>query len=301
MNTNTDLLAKAFSVAKALPKRKSPIPSKSRSDDSFPLLKAHPDLCSFCQSEPAVVSIKKQITTEKMSFCLLHYYTTRACRSDPSKTLVLNDDEMKKQLPYIQELFSEAFMDLQKDIATESAKSFNRMMKCANDPLSILTDNAAKSKKKKAKLGGNQNDGGFLNHIQQKEIDLIDQQKKRIEVDEMFVTGSKSSSTSKITTAMSTEANPYKRRKCSTKSSWHLVLDPNRNTDSKIKLNHETDGNFCSTTCTCGSNNVTTLENISSRMNDVSKADIWGYKRDQDEVSSKYQCRSCGKIWNEVE
>jgi hypothetical protein len=208
---------------------------------------------------------------------------------------------MKRQLPYIQELFSEAFMGLQKDIAMESGKSFHRMMKCANDPLSILTDNAAKIfKKKKVKVGGNQNDGGFLNHVQQKEIDLIEQQKKRVQVDTMITAANESTTNLKQNTAVIVEgANPYKRRKYSTKSSWHLVLDPKRNVE--MNVNDPMDGKFSITICTCGSNNVTTLENISSRMNDVSKADIWGYKRDQDEVSSKYQCKNCGKIWNEIE
>jgi len=297
MNTNNDPLAAAISAAKALPKRKSPTLSNSYDKQSTPFLQSHPDLCSFCQSNPAVVSIKKKITTEMNSYCLLHYYTTRACRSDPSKTVVLNEEEMKQQLPNIQELFSEAFMDLQKDIATESGKSLSRMMKCANDPLSILTDNAARSKKKKMKVVGNHDDGGFLNHVQQKEIDLIEKQKKRIQVNEIFA--SKSELSSNINSEMGKEANPYKRRKCSTKSSWHLVLDPNRK--SEMEINDRIDGNFVSTICSCGSNNVTTLENISSRVNDVSKADIWGYKRDQDEVSSKYQCKSCDKIWNEIE
>lgn len=300
MNHDSDLLAKAFSAAKNLPKRKSPTPLKSHLDVPTPMSQANPHVCSFCMSEPAVVSIKKQITTETNSFCLLHYYTTRACRSDPSKTLVLNNDEMKRQLPYIQELFSEAFMDLQKDIAMESGKSFHRMMECANDPLSILTDNAAKIKKKKAKVGGNQNDGGFLNHIQQKEIDLIEQQKKRVQIDTPITEANESTTSFEKNSAVIVEGvNPYKRRKYSTKSSWHMVLDPKRNVE--MDVNELMDDKCSIAICTCGSNNVTTLENISSRMNDVSKADIWGYKRDQDEVSSRYQCEKCGKIWNEIE
>lgn len=96
------------------------------------------------------MDIRSQQQQQPEPFCLIHYYTTRACRIDPSQVVevIRNGDasneedsdrqesESKQQLPYMQKLFSEAFLELQKEIGEESARSFRET---SSDPLSILS------------------------------------------------------------------------------------------------------------------------------------------------------------------
>ena len=49
---------------------------------------------------------------------------------------------MEKQLPQVQEIFAEAFIELQKDISEESARSF-QLTATADDPLALLLDDRA--------------------------------------------------------------------------------------------------------------------------------------------------------------
>ena len=51
---------------------------------------------------------------------------------------------MEKQLPKVQELFAEAFIELQKDIGEESARAFQSVA-TAEDPLAILLGSTAPS------------------------------------------------------------------------------------------------------------------------------------------------------------
>lgn len=289
-----DPLAEAFSLAKAIPKRRNTADNANDLRDSTTSSKKlRADYCSFCQIEPAAVSVMKALTKDIQSFCLLHYYTTRACRTDPSKTTVVNEDEMKRQIPYIQELFSDAFTELQKEIAIESARSMNEMLKNTNDPLSILTDSAKPHRKKKFQ-SGKVDDGGFIKPVKQKEIELLEQQRK--------ITQQNSYNVKHLAkhTHAAEAPNPYKRRKVSTQSSWHLVLNPIKSTNEGKQ--DQVIFTKAGKSCSCGSIEVEMLENMSSRMTCASKADIWGCKRDQDDVSNtKYQCKSCGKIWNEID
>jgi hypothetical protein len=268
--------------------------------------------CCFCNDYKAVVSIKKSLTSK--SYCLLHYYTTKACRIDILKVHLIDDEiedkeEFDSQLPYVQELFSEAFTELQKDISTESAKSFQSMVERGNDPLSILMDapkrssqKASHKRKLKSSIAGNhmntENDGGFLRQLQTKELELMNQQTKRIQKSAMEsvqkVKGIHNHGKNNIN-----NSNLSKRRKTSSKSSWHLVLE--NKTKSLIDNKNTVDLTSDVATgviCSCGSKNVELCGNITSNSNAVSKADTWGYKRESD-ITVRYRCMNCNKSWNE--
>lgn len=286
---NANQLTTALEKAKGLPRRRSlphKIPPVSGACTSPPETLS----CSFCGTEAAAVSISKSISKTKHPMCLIHYYTTRSCRIDPQKVSVIDDDEVRKQLPYVQELFSEAFLELQNEIATECARSYNEMAKLGSDPLSILNDKRRKSgvvkpprmKKHKSKQGG-EHDGGYMMHIQQREIDLMEEQKRRNGDDHRL---------KEAILPDKNEVNPYKRRKVSAKSSWHLVL--NGETQSS-RVNSEI-VDF-KTKCTCGGDGLI-VGSTMSKNNDVAKAETWGTKRDNS-VSERYQCQQCGKIWNQ--
>ena len=268
--------------------------------------------CSFCNHNQAVVMIQKSFTSK--SYCLFHYYTTKACRIDTSKVRLLddnitisrdgeilnkerNDDEFNLQLPYAQEIFRDAFTELQREIANEASKSFQSMVARGNDPLSILMDQPKRELKSKKPEGvkklkndiDDSNEGGFILQLQSpKEKQLMEAQSQRIEL-------AARESVEKIE-----HVNLYKRRKTSSKSSWHLVLNDDKNKNNNInryKIDFASDV-VKGVTCSCGSQEIKSCGNITGRNNDVSKAETWGFKRDND-VSSRYQCLRCNKIWNE--
>lgn len=95
----------------------------------------------------AVVLIKNTLTTK--AYCLFHYYTSKAGRVPSEKVEFIQDDDtnqLNTQLPYVQELFTKAFTELQQDISLESNKSFQSMVARGTDPLSILTDHNTKKR-----------------------------------------------------------------------------------------------------------------------------------------------------------
>ena len=242
---------------------------------------------------------------------------------DPQKVSIINKDEVSAQLSYVQDLFSEAFTELQKEISMEAAKSFESMVERGSDPLSILKDPRRKTiarprpSNKKSTKDGNVNDGGFMKRVQSKEIELLEQQKKRISLSNGIgpvpVSGPDgldddgrsegNDRRARVSRAKPKESNPYKRRKISAKSSWNLVLNGNLKEnlreaeDDNQNSNKKTD--FFGVTCTCGGVS-SVFGNTTSRNNDVPKAETWGTKRDN-EIMTRYQCQSCGKIWNEEE
>lgn len=145
---------------------------------------------------------------------------------------------------------------------------------------------------------GNANDGGFMSHVQQKEVHLEQQQKQRTFEANSNISDKQGPRKKKVT-ALSNEVNPYKRRKMSGMSSWNKVLD------ESITFVPEGDNSFTDLTgifkgkCSCGGDAIM-FGNTTSRNNDVPKAEIWGTKQEK-EVSIRFQCKKCAKIWNEDE
>jgi len=306
--------------------------------------------CSFCNCTPAAISIKpkpsKGNPLHKPSprpqpppqlFCLLHYYTTRACRTDPSRVTPYGDGtEYTHQLEGVQTLFCESFMELQTEIAEESARSFRRTCK---DPLSILTSLTSSSNNKHKRRGNGgirrkrvtneeeENEGGYLPQVQSRERSLMEQQQQRIEhaavqgmtnatdeIDSNSTTPSNTdegrTSTSNPTrkrTVTATVPNIYKRRRAGG-NIWKDVLSGNskggKATSTATTKKQQPPGNndwSCAVTCGgCQGTNVEVLGSIVRRNNDVGKADIWGMAREND-VSTRYECSTCGLKWNEAD
>eukprot|EP00592_Proboscia_alata_P014226 CAMPEP_0194393486 /NCGR_PEP_ID=MMETSP0174-20130528/123320_1 /TAXON_ID=216777 /ORGANISM="Proboscia alata, Strain PI-D3" /LENGTH=155 /DNA_ID=CAMNT_0039189167 /DNA_START=36 /DNA_END=503 /DNA_ORIENTATION=- len=149
-------------------------------------------MCTFCQSSQSCIKIPPRpgtLTTK--SLCLMHYYTTRAIRgsSRNSKKSVggigtIIQPEFKKQLPSIQKLFSQAFVELKEEISEIiSRESMNKELAMkSSDPLGAMlnlgggsssapsgksarkkTFSARESEKNEAKHGG-----GFVKKIKRK-------------------------------------------------------------------------------------------------------------------------------------
>ncbi len=352
MNPTDDPLALALRAAKAIPKsarpnrlrRNSPLNREGQSrhsptsnNDHTKRKRVNEKICSFCGSEPAAVLVNKSLSQNKITLCLAHYYTTRSCRIDPRKVTILNESEVKNQLPFAQDLFSQAFTELQKEISIEAARSYHEMAQRTSDPLSILDDHANMTKtrtgignrkspslrpqkrNKRSSKAGAASDGGFMNHVQSREIDLMNRHQKLIDngnnnlvVASTTIGASTQNNNSKqelklqSVTPTKSRVNPCKRRKMSSKPTWNLILDQEANgLDLKESMIDSSESSSAlpqtyGITCSCGSDKVEMFGNITGRNNDVPKAETWGTKR-ENEVSTRYQCQRCGKIWTEEE
>lgn len=112
-------------------------PSRKRTRTEEP---PEDDICSFCGQVPAGVLVQMPVLYRRKRaptpFCLTCYYTTSAVRQDSSQYVsICNQDEVDSQLVPMQQLFSEAFIDLRKQLQEESDKAFS-MQK--SDPLALL-------------------------------------------------------------------------------------------------------------------------------------------------------------------
>ena len=97
--------------------------------------------CSFCFQVPAALSVQMPISYRKKResalYCLTCYYTTSVVRQDASKFVSIHSKEqLEAQLPPMQQLFSEAYVDLQKSLQEESSLAFS---KTESGPFSITT------------------------------------------------------------------------------------------------------------------------------------------------------------------
>ena len=122
--------------------------STSTSSSSAP-----PKPCNICKEESCIVIPS---IASSLHLCLLHYYTTGAHQRHPRSatipiaessrkrnfSLFVENQKIQHQLPKVQELFSEAFIDLEKEIREESARRFQSE---AEDPLAALLDSTAPS------------------------------------------------------------------------------------------------------------------------------------------------------------
>ena len=202
------------------------------------------------------------------AFCLLHYYTTRACRKINVKPLKTFQPMVEEHDCNIQDLFADAFISLQREIKEATARYDPK------DPLSLLDDaktTSFKSKESKDARPKLKFNGGFLPQITETERKLMEQHMK-------------SSVTAEV-------PNPYKRKKFPTSTIWHQTMNPTYSDAKKFdSLPQQVN------TCSCGSDSVVCDGNIIGRNAEGTKAEIWGSKQDAD-VIDRFRCLTCGNIF----
>jgi hypothetical protein len=269
--------------------------------------------CQFCQQSSAAVSIqlprlnpKKQPHPPK-SYCLSCYYTTSAIRTDTKHVSVVDQSQLDKQLPQTQLLFSQAFCELQQELAQESTRAFKVQKK---DPLAaLLSNNNNNTLKKQPKTtrapkpnnnnnksasarGDSANGGGFLQNIPLPER-LLRTQKQQAQLQAAQI----ARMNNQATTAAAS-SNIYQRRKSSKKSIWNMAMeDP----QTELADSHIIAQAANMPPCSCGSRDVHSFGNITSRNQDTSKGETWGMKDRGAEIVTRYQCNECGKTWMEEE
>ena len=278
-------------------------------------------LCNFCAKIPAALLVHLPVLGRKKRaatpYCLTCYYTTSAVRQDPEKYVaILDQEEHEKQLPAIQQLFSECFLELQQELTEESALAFQKQKR---DPLAMLSRGLVSSSKKRRKLVANKgqapdplkkkegraNDGGFLRDIGLPErLRKTQQEQAELQNEQLARMNQAASAARRASRSPTTPSSVNKRRKGSGKSIWNLAMDKGRDgklsTVSKNYKETNDDSTLLNVVCTCGSRDVRSFGNITSRNQEVRKGEIWGTDRGE-EVINRYQCNTCGRTWNEVE
>jgi transposase-like protein len=277
--------------------------------------------CCFCQRSPAAVTVQLSVAGKKMRvprlYCLGCYYTTSVVRQDPTKYVAVHDQsEVDKQLPAIQLLFSEVYLELQQELSTESAAAFS---KSKQDPLSMLNAGLYSGRKKRGSLAQKKppppkknkhanvmEEGGFMRNIPLPErLVRTQQQQAQLQASQIarMNRAAASPSASSFAGAAGAAPNVYQRRKSSTKSIWNLAMDPNYAVKAIEQVNRDKlqQANHHLPNCSCGSKDITSHGNVTSRNQDMSKGETWGSKDRSDDVIARYQCNSCGKMWNEEE
>jgi hypothetical protein len=281
---------------------KRPRPSEEASNDE-----ERSKTCQFCQQSSAAVSIqvprlnpKKQPHPPK-SYCLTCYYTTSAIRTDTKHVSVVDQSQLDEQLPQAQLLFSQAFCELQQELAQESTRAFKVQRK---DPLAALLSHNTTLKKqprttrapkpKSPSAGDAVHGGGFLQHIPLPER-LLRTQKQQAQLQAAQI--ARMNQQAPATSSAASSSSVYQRRKSSKKSIWNMAMeDPHTElADSHIIAE------VTMPPCSCGSRDVQSFGNITSRNQDTSKGETWGMKDRGGEIVARYQCNECGKTWMEEE
>ena len=210
-------------------------------------------------------------------FCLLHYYTTGVHNDTSSReqtsnkknqaaagsskknkktSLLVDNDRLNRQLPKVQEIFAEAFVELRAEIGEESARAFQKSSN-ADDPLAgLLADGdgpssfksmpsqsmkkysrtSSKRKPTDSQRAGSKDDGGFIREaILSEKLQKLQHPNVNLE---HYSPNSKRGNN--ITTSLPTHNinqmdttvvnNPYRKRK-KTSSIWHQILDSDATKD----------------------------------------------------------------------
>ena len=208
------------------------------------------------------------------AYCLLHYYTTRACRKKNVRSL--NDANLitENEIQDVQKLFEDAFLSLQSEIK-EAAARYN-----PKDPLSLVNNTCSKQPTRKESrkeiVPSNQKfDGGFMPGITEWEKTLMEQHIKSSHMKEV-------------------STNPYKRKKFPNGTVWHQAMNNYSLNNKWTETSHYIDK------CSCGSDQVILEGFRIHRSEEGAKAEIWGTKQDNNAMNC-YRCLICGANWNKQE
>lgn len=276
-------------------------------------------LCSFCQKSPAVISVQRPVPHRlkkrySQRLCLLHYYSTSAVREREAVT-VIDSSLLQEQIPSVQELFAEAFIQLQQAIQEETMQTLymntnttDNSSSINHDPLAVVNDwHRRRSPKllitKKPSIPKTTTaaatEGGFLRNtpLPPRWLEKQQQQaKKQQELEKRMKLASMTDLT--------------RKRKPTRTNIWNQVSQDNNNNmnttnnTSTTKTNLSMDNVIVDSNPTCSSchsNNVIQMGNWTSRNGDMAKGETWGSKDRGDDVLGRYQCQKCGKVWNEAE
>lgn len=255
-------------------------------------------LCHFCQAEPTAVvvrvpAIRRRKASPPQTYCLLHYYTTSAVRLDPKYVTIQDEEELQRQLPAVQEIFSEAYVQLQQELAQESARAFNQHK---HDPLAILHD-LSKSRKRKplppVEKKVDKAAGGFMRKVPLPER-MLETQRMQAQKQRELIHRMNSSSG----LGNKRKQDLSKRRKTSRKSIWNVVMESQPSKES-AQTSIDTTAQEHGAECTCGSKDVSFLGSTSNRNQDLTKGEVWGNKERGEETVTRYQCGRCGRTWDE--
>lgn len=241
----------------------------------------------------------RRTKTYSQTLCLLHYYSTSAVReTKPDAVSVIDAHLLQEQLPQMQELFAEAFVQLQQTIQEETAKSFDENTN--HDPLAVVHDwhrRRPKAGPPKHTTESDSNnhkinvatEGGFLRPTPIPQRLLLKRQQQAAKQHE-------------LEKRMQRASNLTQKRKPNRTNIWNQVASSSQDTRTNEITESVAVMEEANPTCSsCHSHNVLQIGNLTSRNGDMAKGETWGSKDRGDEVLGRYQCQDCGRVWNESE
>ena len=245
--------------------------------------------------------------------------TTTTTLAD-NKVTVINHKALEEQLPGQQELFAEAFVQLRQELQEIAMKQFTAH---GHDPLAILHDlhhrhasttttaAAAASKKRSGRKDPPLNPQQKRHKIMDQSGGFLHRPAPLPERLQKLQQSTRAPPPNRRPPPLQHQRHdPTQRRKVSRKSVWNVLLegdDPGSNkkttTTTKTKnTNYDWTPGQDKLCTSCGSGEVQTISsNASQRNQDMAKAETWGNKDRGGEIITRYQCRACGKMWNEEE
>ena len=267
-----------------------PIPAMSdhRSQLGSKISRTKYERCFYCEATPVVlieytnkknridVSCNKKHRPSRKAppdqpLCLLHFYTTDACRHVTASSISNNEQQkmiatiidsmaLQQQLPLQQELFAEAYLQIQQEI--QDVIHQQQQVDCSvdgnrsDDPLAIITDlnqggynqssrhlppydnlKSLVPRMKKVKVPNTSPEGGFLRHVpiperivqvQQQQIqhqkELIARMNRQSTDMNVGPTSNKSATSSK----KSDSTDVTQRRKPTRSNVWNIISQEDR-------------------------------------------------------------------------
>jgi hypothetical protein len=275
-------------------------------------------VCSFCGQTPAAVAL----VHGKIKLCLLHYYTTLRGGGDDDDdddkeepdVEILDQATYDQQAPAVQDLFASVYLEVRQELqeatALHNQDPLGMLHQWSKKSTTTMTTKAAKHRSANTSTNAG---GGFLPLEPAAPSRLLSVQQKERRRHEALLRRMNTQSSTAATPTTTSKSTPdlTQRRQPTRTSVWNAVIKDDAGGGFEKKKNPASNHQMAPSstvdmavgvTCSsCGNNTNVEIVQSSQRRQDMAKAEVWSNKDRDDEVSQRYRCGQCGKVWDEHE
>jgi membrane-associated HD superfamily phosphohydrolase len=268
-------------------------------------------VCSFCGQTRAAVALDHG----KTKLCLLHYYTTLRGGGDDveDETVVeIFDQEMyDQQAPAVQDLFASVYLEVRQELqeatALHNQDPLFMLHQWSKKSTTTMTTKAAKHRSANTTSTA----GGFLPLEPAAPSRLLSVQQSH---EALLRRMNQPSTAATHTTTSKSTPDLTQRRQPTRASVWNSVMNddaggglqkkknPVETASTRKMVPSSTIDVAVGVTCSsCGNDTSVEIVQSSQRRQDMAKAEVWSNKDRESQVSQRYRCGQCGKVWDEHE